>query len=215
MHTVYVHGSRAGCSYLVALCWLHEQCLKVYCWGGEGGGGRGGIRHKTNKFRARFTPTHKVNGVFCPLITESSCVLNGVRKTDRAPVHPTYEYCMQGMNPLHTNTGVALASFQSDTQFTTRMRQNTIHGRLGKTSNKSVYEAYINEEQRHDKCAVVLHYKRSQKRKRRGGGAVKGIAHVSFFLLKLWVVSYKDAPLLVCFPANAYHIRHIQHEIKD
>jgi len=92
-------------------------------------------------------------------------------------LHARYE-------PPVTNTGVVLASFQSDAQFTKRMRENTIHGRLGKTSNKSVYQAYTNEEQRQDKFTVVLHYKRSQKRKR-GGGALKDIAHISFFLLKL------------------------------
>lgn len=108
------------------------------------------------------------------------CMKNIVHQYARHRVlHARYE-------PPVTNTGVALASFQSYAQFTTRMRLNTIHGRLGKTSNKSVYQAYINEEQRHDKC-TVLHYKRSQKKAvgGEGRGVVKDIAHISFFLLKL------------------------------
>jgi len=97
---------------------------------------------------------------------------------------------MQCMNPPVTNTGVALTSFQSDTQFTTRMRQNTIHGRLGKTSNKIVYEAYINEEQRHDKCALVLHYKRSQKGSGGEGVLLKtSPTFASFCLYCGWLVT--------------------------
>lgn len=74
---------------------------------------------------------------------------------------------------------------------------------------------YTNEEQRNDKCTAVLYYKRSRKKKEEEGGwgAVKDIVHISFFLPKLRMVSHKDVPLLVRFPANTYRIRHIQNEL--
>jgi len=186
MHTVYDHGRRASCIYLVALYWLHEQCLKIYCW--ERGWAPSDTKqtklalssHQFTKYRRFSTTHHRIILYIKWCMKNRSCTST----PDIRVLHARYEH------PV-TNNGVALASFQSDTQFTTRMRQNTIHGRLGKTSNKSVYEAYINEEQRHDKCTDALHYKRSQKRKRRGGGVLLKTSPTlaSFYLNCEWLVT--------------------------
>jgi hypothetical protein len=64
-------------------------------------------------------------------------------------------------------------------------------------------------------CGSLLQTFTKKKEEEEGEGAVKDIAHISFFLSKLKMVSYKDVPLLVCFPANTYRIRHIQNALND